>query len=695
MTYRMPPFRLKPDYVALSLVHGLLFCTAPGLAATSAELPLEEVVVTASRVEERLLDSSASLSVMTREDLARMTGSSVADYLRDVPGLQVSDSGQAGLKRIRIRGEDSRRSAILVDSQELADHSEVGTPLTIHPDMLGRIEILRGSGSVLYGSKALSGVTNLMTLKGGTAPLQATVKGGYDGTTGGDTLFASVHGMQDGWSYRLAAADSDHGLRRTPEGRAENTSFENQGYYGFLEKAAGNHALGLTWDRYESRSDIFVEEVARSTFPLVDLALSTPQRDRERYALDYTWEPASAVLDRLLVSAFTQDSLRHFVSNTETVWYRRDIDTRSTLRSDGLLLQADWLPWGRHRVVTGLQYSNDEVRQGRQVDTLSWTPIASTGTERIDDIASIRTLAAFVQDHWALSDQLTAIIGARYYQVDGELDRSNRPGLRAAPLDSDSHLIASAGLNWSTGPGSALRANISEGYLYPSLMQLATGAYAGSNFVNPNSELTPETSINYELGWRFMQGQWTVDAALFFSDSSDYIDHIFCTRADNCLGPTDKVYRNIGSSNAHGLELYLAWETADQALQPYVNFTWMQRNNDFGSFDTWDTGIPALAGRAGVMLEPQLNGLWQTLWADLYLRGESGSLLLEPGARGLIETKRSGWATLNAALGVSLGDNLLLAVELQNLLDRDYRESTENLLAPGRSASMKLTWNIN
>jgi hemoglobin/transferrin/lactoferrin receptor protein len=182
---------------------------------------------------------------------------------------------------------------------------------------------------------------------------------------------------------------------------------------------------------------------------------------------------------------------------------------------------------------------------------------------------------------------------------------------------------------------------------------------------------------------------------LFFSDSSDYIDHVFCTSADNCLGPTDKVYRNIGSSNAHGLELYLAWETADQALQPYVNFTWMQRNNDFGSFDTWDTGIPALAGRAGVMLEPQFTGLWQTLWADLYLRGESGSLLLEPGARGLIETKRSGWATLNAALGVSLGDNLLLAVELQNLLDRDYRESTENLLAPGRSASMKLTWNIN
>ena len=58
---------------------------------------IEEVVVTASRVEERLLDSSASLTVLTSIDLSRMTGNGVADFLRDVPGVQVSDSGQAGL----------------------------------------------------------------------------------------------------------------------------------------------------------------------------------------------------------------------------------------------------------------------------------------------------------------------------------------------------------------------------------------------------------------------------------------------------------------------------------------------------------------------------------------------------------------------------------------------------------------------
>ncbi len=656
---------------------------------------LEEVVVTASRVEERLLDSSASLTVLTSDELSRMMASGVADFLRDVPGLQVSDSGQAGLKRIRIRGEDSRRSAILVDSQELSDHSEVGTPLTIHPDMIGRIEVLRGSGSVLYGSKALSGVTNLMTLKGGTAPLQATVKGGYDGSTGGDSFFASVHGNLDGWSYRLAGAESDHGLRDTPDGPIENTAFENKGYYGFLEKTVGNHTLGLTWDRYESSSDIFVEESVRTTFPILDLALSTPQRDRERFALDYSWEPAAYSLDRVTVSGFTQDSLRNFLTDTATVFFQREIDTRSTLRSDGLLVQADWLPLGNHSLVSGLQYSDDAVRQARQVDTLSFTPFAITGTERIRDEASIRTLALFLQDRWSVSDRLTATVGARYYQIEGELDDTNRPGLTADSLDSDSHLIASAALSWALDTGNVVRANISEGYLYPSLMQLATGAYAGANFINPESDLTPETSINYELGWRLMGDQWTLDTALFYADSQDYIDHIFCTEADACLGANDKVYRNIGSSTAHGVELYLAWQSQDQRLRPYLNLTWMQRNNDFGTFDTWKTGIPSLAGRAGLMLEPGLAGIWSSLWADIYLRGESASQLQEPGSRGVVETTRSGWSTINAALGMNLGANVLLALEVQNLLDRRYRESTENLLAAGRNASVKLTWHIN
>ena len=66
---------------------------------------LEEVVVTANRSPERIFDSSATLSVITQQELDRSIAPTLAEMLRDVAGVQISDSGQPGLGRIRIRGE--------------------------------------------------------------------------------------------------------------------------------------------------------------------------------------------------------------------------------------------------------------------------------------------------------------------------------------------------------------------------------------------------------------------------------------------------------------------------------------------------------------------------------------------------------------------------------------------------------------
>lgn len=690
---------LLPSTRVLALALSLACMPHAGLAANvtravldSSTALLEEVVVTASRIPERLLETGASVSVLNREELARMQPLGVADLLRDLPGVQVSDSGQAGLKRIRIRGEDSRRSAILVDGHELSDHSEVGTPLTIHPEMLARVEMIRGSGSVLYGSRALSGVTNLLTLQGGKQPLQATLRASHDSATRGGSTFASLHGSSRGWSWRIAGAEGNYRERRSPDGPVENTTFDNRGHYAYLEKAGDQHLLALTWDRYDSRADVFVEEEARSTFPLVDFALDTPERDRERFALDWQWEIERGPLRQLSVSAFTQDSDRTFLSYTRTIWYQRDIRTLGQLTTDGLLLQADWQPASSHQLITGLQYVEDRVRQQRDVNTLSWSPVAISGEERIRDRASIRTLAAFAQDHWQMTDNWTLVAGMRYYQVEGELADSNRPGLPRDRLDRDNHGIASLGLNWSATANSLWRVHIAQGYLYPSLSQLATGAYAGSRYVNPNDALEPETSVNLELGWRYQDRQWTVDAAVFGTRSRDYIDHVFCTDTDACLSPEDKYYRNIGESRAHGMEALISWQSSALPIRPYANLTWMQRENDFGDLSTWESGIPSLSGRAGVEYEPHVRGV--PVWFDLFLRGENGSRLTEPGSRGILRSEKSGWLTVNLAAGVTLPwmEGLKLALEVYNLTDRRYRESTENLLAAGRGASVSLQW---
>ena len=90
-----------------------LLCLAPALSwantdcGSSACSQLEEVVVTGTRYNVRLMESPVSISVLTEEQLRWSVAHSAAELLRDLPGITVSDAGQPGLKRIRLRGEES------------------------------------------------------------------------------------------------------------------------------------------------------------------------------------------------------------------------------------------------------------------------------------------------------------------------------------------------------------------------------------------------------------------------------------------------------------------------------------------------------------------------------------------------------------------------------------------------------------
>lgn len=140
------------------------------------------------------MNSPVSLSLINQDQLRNSTADGIADIIRDLPGISVSDSGQAGLKRIRIRGQESRRIAVLIDGQESTDHREVGVPLLIDPGMVDRIEVVRGPASVLYGAKALGGVVNIITKKGGDEPIRGHLSSSYSSATKGINYLASVFG---------------------------------------------------------------------------------------------------------------------------------------------------------------------------------------------------------------------------------------------------------------------------------------------------------------------------------------------------------------------------------------------------------------------------------------------------------------------------------------------------------------------
>jgi len=164
--------------LALSLV-------APALAAAQEQKTVEPVVVTATKVETPSEQIGASISVVNGDDFQTYHYASVDETLRNVPGVEIRRSGSYGkTSSITISGANANQVQVLVDGVRVKSPTLGQVDLSdLSPDLIERIEIIRGAQSTLYGADAIGGVVNIITRKGSGGPLQASVQqevGNYD-----------------------------------------------------------------------------------------------------------------------------------------------------------------------------------------------------------------------------------------------------------------------------------------------------------------------------------------------------------------------------------------------------------------------------------------------------------------------------------------------------------------------------------
>lgn len=149
------------------------------------EYTLDDVVVTAQRVETKDLDTPATTTVITAQQLKDTGATTVYEALERVPGLNSMSYGQGGeayggmFSRINIRGMD-RATLLLIDGEpaNLLNYNSMLNSIPV--DSIEKIEIVKGAGSVLYGAEAMSGVINIIT----KTPSGRTAYGSVTGTVG-------------------------------------------------------------------------------------------------------------------------------------------------------------------------------------------------------------------------------------------------------------------------------------------------------------------------------------------------------------------------------------------------------------------------------------------------------------------------------------------------------------------------------
>ncbi len=162
-------------------VTALLF-VSPSLYA--ADSPAEPIVVTATRTARTVDETLAAVTVITREDIERLQATSIAEVLRGVPGVSLSNNGGTGkATSMFLRGTNSDHVLVLINGVKVGSATLGTTAIQDIPlAHIERIEIVRGPRSSLYGSEAIGGVIQIFTRKGGgePAPYVEAGAGSYD-----------------------------------------------------------------------------------------------------------------------------------------------------------------------------------------------------------------------------------------------------------------------------------------------------------------------------------------------------------------------------------------------------------------------------------------------------------------------------------------------------------------------------------
>ena len=618
----------------------LLLLPAPELLADTRDqaLTLPDVVISANRQVQARNDSSAANTVFTRNDIDRLQPTSLTDLLSRVPGVQIAPTGGRGsLPGVYIRGTKSAQSLVLVDGQRIANTTSGDSGLQyLNVDQIERVEVLRGSRSVIYGSDAIGGVIQVFTRRNAGQGLQPRLKLGF----GSHQTWERSLGLSGGderTRFNLGASlDETAGINSTHASfpsDGDHDAYRNQSISVNLSHAFSDE-LSVGFNLLDSRGKSEYD----NSFGRYDFA--SGQSVGQKPYTNYTVSSASAYVDASLGERWqsrvelghseNRDTKRDTLSDEFSVFntYRDSVNWQNDLtlnEQNNLILGADWYEDRFHGSTTFTENSR-------------WNR------------------AAFVQ-HRFHGAWFSTELGLRRDQNQQFGGQNSWSASVTLPLNPDNDLLLS----------------YSEGFRAPTSNDLY---YPDTKYSNPN--LQPETSKSYELQWRSQLSDSTrLEASLYRTDLRDAII------LDSASKP-----QNVASARINGFEAALKQEL----------FGW-QGNLGLSLIDPRDRESGhTLARRARRTLSLDLDRQFDRLGVGASWQAISSSYDAQDNTQRLggyaLLGLRSSWA-LNREVALSLKvDNLLdksFARAMYSYDDVDFKNN-QAYREEGRVWMVGVTW---
>ncbi|WP_350315702.1 TonB-dependent receptor [Pectobacterium aroidearum] len=514
------------------LVTGLLALPALAQAENAAD---EKIVVTATQTKHTTLSAPASVSVITRAELEKISVNNVSDAVKKLPGININPSTTYGRNEIKIRGMRADYTLLLVNGRRINTQESLATDMgndfdlsSIPMSAIERIEVIRGPMSSLYGADALGGVVNVILRQPGEnvagevgynfqAPTEGSggdhnrLNGYVSGPLIENTLLGSLivdGGKRDAW--------------RTEQSKNRNSDA--------LEKRDNYSVLGnLTWlidsqqsldfDATYTKDDRFVDwnnsgATAHNTQKLDRLGLGLTHNgswDNFDTRLRYYYENID-----LMDNSELNKGIADITQNNQTV--------------DGQIsgyLGDHLLTGGGEYRITSLEHSMN--LKGGKVD--------------------VNQSALFLQDEFKIAD-LALTFG-------GRVDHHEVYGTEFSPRAYATYSLTD---NW------VIKGGVNKAFKAPTLAQFTKGytkaACRGQCYIVGNPDLKAETSISYELGTAYEAEHFGTGVTLFNNDIKDMIQTNSLTRT----------YENVSKARVQGIETSF-WVDLTDDLNWTTNWT--------------------------------------------------------------------------------------------------------------------------
>jgi len=432
------------------------------------------VVKTASKIAHAQRDLAASISLIDEADIDVLPTPAVFDAVQSrVPGLYVTQWGVMGFGvagsaagKISIRGTGgSANSCVLILRNGRPDFMGLmGCTIAdeFSTDGVERIEIIRGPGSFLYGTNAISGIINIIPKQmhhGGFSTRITTGYGNYD-----SRILALSHGGKLGaFDYYITA-----NTRKTDGHRTDGNSFYEGDHYTFHTGYALSENTMI--DMNANLANISLFDPGRSDNPF-----SNNWYDIRRYGGDFNVIHNSR-LGETNLKLHGNFGKHHFFDG----WNSKD-------RTLGLMIYQNMKPWKGQTATIGFDWK----RYGGEAVDAS----ADYGTIYLTEYAPYIHMQQLFWQRFILS-----------------------AGLRAEHHELYGHeLLPKAGLVYHPFESTSIRLSMARGFRSPSIRELYF-------WMPANAELTPDRLWNYELGFsQQIQSKLNLEIVLFQSDGSNLI----------------------------------------------------------------------------------------------------------------------------------------------------------------------------